>query len=98
MSGGMGKSEGLKDMSLEEVKYAIRLQIQYIQEKGELVAGKIIEATQSWAPAKKSQIPMLMSVVIADGAFEDFPEIDEESVQQAESTNQVIQCNSSSTS
>ena len=34
MSGGMGNVDGVKDMSLEEVKYAIRLQIEYIQQKG----------------------------------------------------------------
>ena len=31
MMGGAGSTEGVKDMSLEEVKYAIRLQINYIQ-------------------------------------------------------------------
>ena len=83
MMGGAGSTEGVKDMSLEEVKYAIRLQINYIQQKGDVVADKILEATENWPPNKKQQIPMLMSIVIADGAFEDNPEIDEESVQQA---------------
>ena len=31
MMGGVGGTQGVKDMSLEEVKYAIRLQINYIQ-------------------------------------------------------------------
>ena len=48
-----------------------------------MVADKILEATENWPPNKKQQIPMLMSIVIADGAFEEDPEIDEESVQQA---------------
>lgn len=68
--------EGLKDLTLEEVKYAIRLQIDFIQKEGEATADRILDATTDWPPQKKQQLPMLMSVVIADGAFAEHPEID----------------------
>ncbi len=38
---------------------------------------RILEVTKNWPPNKKSELPLLLSVVIADGAFEDHPEIDE---------------------
>lgn len=43
----------------------------------------LIEATKNWPMQKKSELPLLLSVVIADGAFEEHPDIDEEAIQQA---------------
>lgn len=70
---------------MEEVKYAIRLQIEYLKSEGEEILDNILAATKNWPANKKSDLPLLLSVVIADGAFEDHPEIDEEAVQTAES-------------
>lgn len=38
---------------------------------------KILEATQNWPAQKKASLPLLLSVVIADGAFDEYPEINE---------------------
>lgn len=85
MEGQTGATAGIKDMSLEEVKYAVRLQSNFIQSEGEALADQIIQATANWPPQRKQSLPMMMSVIIADGAFEGHDEIDEEAVQQAES-------------
>ena len=41
----------------------------------------VIDSTKDWPPQKKAMIPTLISIVIADCAFEDRPDIDEEALQ-----------------
>jgi len=36
----------------------------------------LLDATKNWPANKKQELPYLLAVVIADGAFEDHPEID----------------------
>lgn len=87
-----------KELTLAEVKYAMRLQVEYIRAHGSELLDRLIEATRDWPVQKKSELPLYLSVVIADGAFEEHPEIDEEAIQQAESRCLYIQCNCNSTS
>ena len=62
-----------KEISVEEVRKAISLQIAYIQENTDKIVNSIGNACASWAPQQKGSVPALLSVYIADEVFEDHP-------------------------
>ena len=83
--------ENAQPMTLEEIKEIIRMQVDFIREHGVETADQVIEATKAWPPQKKAMLPTLISIVIADAAFEDRPDIDEEALQAEESTSLITQ-------
>lgn len=84
MNQGIGSTSG-KELSIDEVKKAINLQIDYMVAHGEEMADKLINTCSGWSQQDKMLVPTLLSVYIADEVFEDHPEIDEDDLQGAES-------------
>lgn len=84
VKGQMEERKDIKQLSLEETSSAIQLQTKFIQKEGESIAKKILDLATDWSDSKKKHIPMLINIMIADGAFDKYP-IDEKAVQYATS-------------
>ena len=85
MMNGMQAPPAEKPMSLGDVKNCLRMQIEYLKKNGLELIDRVMEASKGWGTAKKSMLPTLLSLIVADETFEDHPEIDEEQLQSAES-------------
>lgn len=73
----------LTPMKLEDAKFAFRQQIDFIKREGLEYAQLIVDATKDWSKEKKAALPLLLSMIITDGAFEGFPQLDADSVEYA---------------
>ena len=73
MSGMNPVAENQQNMTLEEVKNCINMQIEYLKSEGEALIDQVILSVGGWSNQKKATLPTLIAVIVADQVFENNP-------------------------